>query len=116
MLPQGVKLMTALQRRFDPSFQRVREGIVDGSIGDPIVVKLCSRDPAPPPVSYVKGGGGIFKDMAIHDLDMSRFLMGWEVVSWMPMASLPTKLGWKSTSGQRKRPLPTVITLPSGCS
>jgi predicted dehydrogenase len=25
---------------------------------------------------YVRGGGGIFKDMAVHDLDMSRFLMG----------------------------------------
>ena len=41
-------------------------------------VKLTSRDPAPPPFKYVKGGGGIFKDMAIHDLDMSRFLMGEE--------------------------------------
>jgi predicted dehydrogenase len=26
----------------------------------------------------VQGGGGIFKDMAVHDLDMSRFLMGSE--------------------------------------
>jgi hypothetical protein len=87
LLSQGVKLMTALQRRFDPSFQRVRKGIVDGSIGEPIIVKLCSRDPAPPPVSYVKGGGGIFKDMAIHDLDMSRFLMGSEPVAIMASGS-----------------------------
>lgn len=41
-------------------------------------VKLTSRDPSPPPVDYVRGGGGIFKDMAVHDLDMSRFLMGRE--------------------------------------
>lgn len=41
-------------------------------------VKLTSRDPSPPPVEYVRGGGGIFKDMAVHDLDMSRFLMGSE--------------------------------------
>lgn len=41
-------------------------------------VKLTSRDPSPPPVDYVRGGGGIFKDMAVHDLDMSRFLMGSE--------------------------------------
>lgn len=75
---ENLKLMTALQRRFDPSFQRVKTGILKGEIGDPIVVKLCSRDPAPPPASYVKGGGGIFKDMAIHDLDMARFLMGSE--------------------------------------
>ena len=75
---EGLKLMTALQRRFDPSYQRVKSGILRGEIGDPILVKLCSRDPAPPPASYVKGGGGIFKDMAIHDLDLARFLMASE--------------------------------------
>mmetsp|Transcript_19 Transcript_19/g.39 ORF Transcript_19/g.39 Transcript_19/m.39 type:complete len:447 (-) Transcript_19:322-1662(-) len=73
-----VKLMTALQRRFDPNFARVREAITNNEIGSPIVAKLCSRDPAPPPFSYVEGSGGIFKDMAVHDLDMSRFLMGEE--------------------------------------
>ena len=75
---KGVKLMTALQRRFDPNFGRVKQAILEDEIGDPIVVKLCSRDPAPPPFEYVKGGGGIFKDMAVHDLDMARFLMGCE--------------------------------------
>ena len=47
-------------------------------MNEQIIVKLCSRDPAPPPIEYVKGGGGIFCDMAVHDLDMSRFLMGEE--------------------------------------
>ncbi|CAN0094401.1 unnamed protein product, partial [Discosporangium mesarthrocarpum] len=74
----GVKLMTALQRRFDPNFARVKVAIEEGEVGNIIQVKLCSRDPAPPPVEYVRGGGGIFKDMAVHDLDMSRFLMGSE--------------------------------------
>ena len=74
----NVKLMTALQRRFDPNFARVKKAIVDGEVGDVVQVKLCSRDPSPPPFQYVKGGGGIFKDMAVHDLDMSRFLMGTE--------------------------------------
>merc|ERR550537_98190 len=46
----------------------------------------------------------------------SHFMMDWNVVSWTPLASLPTKLGWKSTSGQRKRSLPTVMMLPSGSS
>mgnify|MGYP006143613319 CR=1 FL=1 len=66
----GVKLMTALQRRFDPNFKRVKQAIVDGEVGETITVKLCSRDPAPPPFEYVQGGGGIFKDMAVHDLDV----------------------------------------------
>ena len=66
----GVKLMTALQRRFDPNFARVKRAITGGEVGDALCIKLCSRDPAPPPFEYVKDGGGIFKDMAVHDLDV----------------------------------------------
>lgn len=69
---KGVKLMTALQRRFDPNFVRIKQAIVTGEIGEPIIVKLCSRDPAPPPYEYVKGGGGIFKDMAVHVRTLER--------------------------------------------
>jgi len=83
----GVKLMTALQRRFDPNFARVKEAITKGEVGEPIVVKLCSRDPSPPPFEYVKGGGGIFKDMAVHDLDMSRHLMGSEPIEILASGS-----------------------------
>lgn len=72
----GVKLMTGLQRRFDPNFRRVKEAIDAKEVGETIMIKLCSRDPSPPPFEYVKGGGGIFADMAVHDLDMSRFLAG----------------------------------------
>ena len=83
----GVKLMTALQRRFDPNFVRVKEAIVKGEVGEVVQIKLCSRDPAPPPFEYVKGGGGIFKDMAVHDLDMARFLMDSEPVEILASGS-----------------------------
>ena len=56
----GVKLMTGLQRRFDPNFMRVKEAIERNEVGDSIMVKLCSRDPSPPPFEYVKGGGGTY--------------------------------------------------------
>lgn len=59
----GVKLMIGLQRRFDENFRRVRMAVERKEVGEPIMIKLCSRDPAPPPASYVKGGGGIFADM-----------------------------------------------------
>jgi len=72
--------MTALQRRFDPNFKRVKTAIDSGEVGETIQIKLCSRDPAPPPFEYVQGGGGLFKDMAVHDLDMARFLMGCEPI------------------------------------
>jgi len=83
----GVKLMTALQRRFDPNFMRVKQSIERNEVGDIVQVKLCSRDPAPPPFEYVKGGGGIFKDMAVHDLDMARFLMDSEPVEILATGS-----------------------------
>jgi hypothetical protein len=58
---------------------RVRQAIVDGEIGEPHLLHIISRDPAPPPIAYVKVSGGIFVDMAIHDFDMARFLTGSEV-------------------------------------
>ena len=83
----GVKLMIGLQRRFDPNFLRIKSGIEKKEIGETIVVKLCSRDPAPPPISYVKGGGGIFADMAVHDLDMGRFLIGDDPIEILAVGS-----------------------------
>merc|ERR1712087_13670 len=49
-------------------------------------------------------------------MSTSHFMMLWNVVSWTPLASFPMKLGWNSTSGHRKRSLPTVMMLPSGNS
>lgn len=38
-------------------------------------------------MSYVKGGGGIFADMAVHDLDMSRFLAGTDPIDILAIGS-----------------------------
>merc|ERR1719440_2088961 len=101
--------MTALQRRFDPNFARIRQAISTGEIGEPIVVKLCSRDPAPPPVEYVRGGGGIFKDMAVHDLDMARFLMGCEPVKVLASGSCNVDEAIKELEGPEAMDTATVV-------
>jgi myo-inositol 2-dehydrogenase / D-chiro-inositol 1-dehydrogenase len=75
----GVKLQMGFNRRFDANFARVREAIRSGEIGEPQLLHIISRDPAPPPISYVKVSGGMFLDMTIHDFDMGRFLIGSEV-------------------------------------
>ena len=77
----GVKLQVGFNRRFDPSFRRVQEIVAAGEIGEPQILRITSRDPAPPPIEYVQVSGGIFLDMTIHDFDMARFLMGREVES-----------------------------------
>jgi myo-inositol 2-dehydrogenase/D-chiro-inositol 1-dehydrogenase len=76
----GVKLQIGFNRRFDPNHARVRQAIVEGEIGEPHLFHIISRDPAPPPLAYIKVSGGIFLDMTIHDFDMARFLMGCEAV------------------------------------
>jgi len=78
-----VKLQVGFNRRFDPSFKKARDLVVKGTIGTPHLVRITSRDPEPPPISYVKVSGGIFLDMMIHDFDMARFLLGQEVVELM---------------------------------
>ena len=69
-------IMIGFNRRFDPSFQALRDRVVAGEIGRLEHVVITSRDPAPPPVAYLRGSGGLFRDMTIHDFDMARYLAG----------------------------------------
>lgn len=74
----GVPFLTAFNRRFDPSFAHLHDQVRDGAIGEIEMVVITSRDPAPPPISYIESSGGLFRDMMIHDFDMARFLLGEE--------------------------------------
>jgi myo-inositol 2-dehydrogenase / D-chiro-inositol 1-dehydrogenase len=76
----GVPFQIGFNRRFDPAHASVRDAVVSGAIGAPHLVRISSRDPAPPPLEYVKSSGGLFLDMMIHDFDMARFVTGSEVV------------------------------------
>ncbi|MFC3801941.1 inositol 2-dehydrogenase [Cohnella sp. GCM10012308] len=75
----GVQLQVGFNRRFDHNFRRVREHVLEGSVGEPHMIRITSRDPAPPPAEYIKVSGGIYMDMMIHDFDMARYLSGREV-------------------------------------
>jgi myo-inositol 2-dehydrogenase/D-chiro-inositol 1-dehydrogenase len=86
----GVKLQIGFNRRFDANYRRVREAIVAGEIGRPEMLHIISRDPAPPPLTYLTTSGGLFLDMTIHDFDMARFLLGGEVTSVFATASALT--------------------------
>jgi myo-inositol 2-dehydrogenase/D-chiro-inositol 1-dehydrogenase len=76
----GVPFQIGFNRRFDPAHQAVRDAVGAGDVGEPQLVRVSSRDPAPPPLEYVKVSGGIFLDMTIHDFDMARYVAGSEVV------------------------------------
>jgi myo-inositol 2-dehydrogenase / D-chiro-inositol 1-dehydrogenase len=77
----GVPLFVGFNRRFDPSFQKIRDGISRGAVGQVEMVTVTSRDPAPPPADYLRRSGGLFRDMMIHDFDMVRWLTGSEPIS-----------------------------------
>ena len=83
----GIPLYLGFNRRYDPSFMRLKREIAAGTIGKLETLHIISRDPSPPPVDYVKRSGGLFRDMMIHDLDMARWLLGAEPVEVSAMAA-----------------------------
>lgn len=83
----GVPLMIGFNRRFDPNFAALQKRLADGAAGEVELVTILSRDPAPPPVSYIERSGGLFRDMMIHDFDMARFLLGEDAVEVFAMGS-----------------------------
>ncbi|MFN4062087.1 MAG: inositol 2-dehydrogenase [Paracoccus hibiscisoli] len=70
-----VPVMIGFNRRFDANFAGLKTSLRAGDIGRPELLSITSFDPAPPPVDYVKVSGGLFRDMMIHDFDMSNFIM-----------------------------------------
>lgn len=72
----GVKLQVGFNRRFDKSFQKVKEIVESGEIGHPCILHIISRDPEVPNMDFMRVSGGMFLDMTIHDFDMARFQIG----------------------------------------
>jgi len=69
-------VMIGFNRRFDPNFAALKAAADRGEIGKSELLSITSFDPAPPPLSYVKVSGGLFRDMMIHDFDMACWIMG----------------------------------------
>ena len=96
---KGVKFQVGFNRRFDHNHKAVADAVKEGKIGDPHYIKISSRDPEPPPVSYVKVSGGIFYDMMIHDFDMVRYLSGSEAVEISAVGSCLVNPNLQEESG-----------------
>ncbi len=66
-------------RRFDPSYAYAKKKIEEGSIGTPYMVKATGIDPeslVEGAIKFAPTSGGIFIDMAIHDIDLMRWFLG----------------------------------------
>jgi myo-inositol 2-dehydrogenase/D-chiro-inositol 1-dehydrogenase len=83
----GAGMLVGFNRRFDPNFATLKARIDSHAIGKLETLNITSHDPGPPPIAYVRVSGGLFKDMTIHDFDMSRWLLGEEPTEVFASAS-----------------------------
>jgi myo-inositol 2-dehydrogenase/D-chiro-inositol 1-dehydrogenase len=81
------RLLLGFNRRFDPNFQALKARLDSGALGKLETLNITSHDPAPPPIAYIGTSGGLFLDMAIHDFDMARWLLGEDVTEVFAAAS-----------------------------
>lgn len=75
--------MLGFMRRYDKSYADAKEKIVRGAIGKPYLIRCYGLDPAQSIRGFLQfaknnSSGGIFMDMAIHDLDLARWYLGSE--------------------------------------
>ncbi|MFK4267477.1 Gfo/Idh/MocA family protein [Streptomyces milbemycinicus] len=75
----GVEVHIGYNRRFDAGCVAARAAVVSGELGPLHTVRSTTLDPAPPPAAYVAVSGGIFRDCAVHDFDIVRWVTGREV-------------------------------------
>jgi len=76
----GIPVQMGFMRRFDPGYISARQAVVEGVLGDLLLVAAQTHDPEPPPEDYIAVSGGIFTDMLIHEFDIIRFVAGSEFV------------------------------------
>jgi myo-inositol 2-dehydrogenase/D-chiro-inositol 1-dehydrogenase len=74
-----VPLQIGFQRRFDAGYRTLREAVASGRLGWTHTLRACTSDPTPPHAGYIPGSGGIFRDCAVHDYDIIRWVTGREV-------------------------------------
>lgn len=71
-----VPFMLGFNRRFDPDNAALAAAVRAGEIGALTFLMSWSREPAPPPIDYVRSSGGYFVDAAIHDIDLLCWISG----------------------------------------
>ena len=76
----GVQVQVGFQRRFDPTFKMAREKVVMGELGRIYLVRMIGLDHQPPPEHFIKGSGGMYKDMHIHEFDLVPWVVGQSIV------------------------------------
>jgi scyllo-inositol 2-dehydrogenase (NAD+) len=77
----GMMFQVGFMRRFDSGYAEAKRKIDQGVIGQPVTIRSIGRDPYRTSLEYAdpRMSGGLVIDMAIHDIDLVRWLMEDEV-------------------------------------
>ncbi|KEI15640.1 myo-inositol 2-dehydrogenase [Clostridium novyi B str. ATCC 27606] len=72
--------MVGFMRRYDDSYAYAKKKIEEGAIGKPVLIRCYGLDPAGSMEGFLKFAksnysGGLFLDMAVHDLDLARWYL-----------------------------------------
>lgn len=76
----GIPHHIGFQRRFDDGYNRARQLLREGRLGELRRFHALTCDHVPPSDEFIPGSGGIFLDCNVHDFDIVRWVTGREVV------------------------------------
>ncbi len=75
-LATGTPVTLGFNRRFDRDHTMLRDKVANGTLGSIELLHIVSRGPAPPPLSYIRVSGGLYRDMMIHFFDLACWIAG----------------------------------------
>lgn len=76
--------MLGFMRRYDKSYSYAKKKIEEGAIGNPFLIRCYGIDPEAAiqgAIKFAATSGGIFLDLAIHDIDLARWYLKSEAKS-----------------------------------
>jgi myo-inositol 2-dehydrogenase/D-chiro-inositol 1-dehydrogenase len=77
----GCEVQIGFQRRFDKAMREAKRRIQSGEIGTLYVMHLVSHDHQPSPREFLEGSGSIYRDLHVHDFDISTWFADSEAES-----------------------------------
>jgi myo-inositol 2-dehydrogenase / D-chiro-inositol 1-dehydrogenase len=81
-------IQVGFMRRFDPEYQQLKALIEGGELGQPLVMHCAHRNPTVPPGF---DSAMIVKDSLVHEVDVTRFLLGEEIASVQIIKPMPNR-------------------------
>jgi myo-inositol 2-dehydrogenase/D-chiro-inositol 1-dehydrogenase len=71
-------VMVGFMRRYDTAYRALKQAVVGGSIGAPLLVHCAHRNPSVPPNVTTEG---VINDTVVHEIDLVRWLLDEEIAA-----------------------------------